>query len=65
MEYDELVGDLVEEQTDVDQYASVKKVEAMSPKTNGIILKISWPPAFVAMPAEMLSAVLLPHLLCG
>ena len=32
VEYDELVGDLVEEQTDVDQYASVKEVEAMSPE---------------------------------
>ena len=28
--YDELVADLVEEQTDVDQYASVAKIEAMS-----------------------------------
>ena len=30
MEYDELVGDLVEEQTDVDKFASVAKVEAMT-----------------------------------
>jgi formate dehydrogenase (coenzyme F420) beta subunit len=28
--YDELVADLVEEQTDVDKYADIKKVEAMS-----------------------------------
>ncbi|WP_459925724.1 4Fe-4S ferredoxin [Desulfatiferula olefinivorans] len=29
--YDELVGDLVEEQKNVDKYADVKKVEAMNP----------------------------------
>lgn len=30
--YDELAGDLVKEQTDVDKYASVEAVEAMSPE---------------------------------
>jgi formate dehydrogenase subunit beta len=30
--YDELVGDLVDEQTDVDRYADVREIEAMSPE---------------------------------
>jgi formate dehydrogenase subunit beta len=31
VEYDELVADLVEEQTDIDRYADVREIEALSP----------------------------------
>ncbi len=31
VEYDELIADLVEEQADLDRYADVREIEAMSP----------------------------------
>ena len=31
VKYDELITDLVEEQTDVDRYADIREIEALSP----------------------------------
>ena len=51
--YDELVADPVAEQTDVDRYADVRAIEALTLKKSGIISRTCWRPASAAMPAAM------------
>ena len=62
--YDELVADLVEEQTDVDRYEDVRKLKPCHPKRNGIFLRIFCRRVSAVMRAEMrVRSATVPHAL--
>ena len=64
--YDELLGDPVKEQTDVNPYSDIEKIEEMSPeKKQGFFSEAYQPLYQVLCMQEQLPLVLLPHLFRG